>query len=138
MKRSLYNNTLVRQAMVSSIHVNGAVNGVAVDAGIFANDFRALMFIVSTHTITDGTHAFTVQESADGSTAWTNVPAERIQGTLPSVLAANDDTVYQFGATVEDKQFFRVVATTSGATTGGVYSAVAVMDSGSTSPVARA
>jgi hypothetical protein len=95
------------------------------------------MFVVSTATITDGTHAVTVEESADGSTGWAAVLPSRIQGSLPSIVSTDDGTFFYFGVIVETMQFLRIVITTSGATTGGVLSAVAVLGSGSMNPVAR-
>lgn len=136
MRNTLYNNTLVVAALASAARTNGTVNGTTVDLGAFGNDFRSVMFIVSTATVTDGTHAITMQDSPDG-TNWTAVPAAKRQGSLPTVLAANDDTLYQFGYIVGTNQYVRLVATTTGATTGGVYSAVAVLSEASSSPVAR-
>lgn len=137
MRNTLYTNTLVRQALTSAVRTNGTVNGTTVDLGVFGNDFRSVMFIVSTGTITDGTHAITMEDSPDG-TNWTAVPAGRQQGSLPSAVAASDDTFYQFGYIVGSNQYVRLVATTSGATSGGAFSAVAILSEGSSSPVARA
>lgn len=135
--RTLYNRSVVREALVSATRTNGTANGVAIDLGIFANDFRTVMFVVTTATITDGTHAITVEESADGSTGWTAVAASRVQGTLPSITSANDDTFFYFGVIVETLQYLRAVATTSGATTGGVFSIKAILADGGMNPPAR-
>ncbi len=136
MRRTLYNDTLVRQALTSAVRTNGTVNGTTVDLGIFANDFRSAMFVITTGTITDGSHAITMEDSPDG-TNWTAVSAERVQGSLPTIVAADDDTVFQFGYIVGTAQYVRIVATTSGATSGGAFSAVAILSGASSSPVAR-
>lgn len=135
--RTLYNGVLARQAMQSSVHTNGTVQGVAVDLGVFANDFRDVLFVVSTDAVTDGTHLFSAEESADGSTGWTAIPAARILGTAPSITTANPNTVFTFGVIPSSFQFVRCVVTTSGATTGGVYAAKALLGGGTFGPVLR-
>jgi hypothetical protein len=136
MRRTLYGRCLVQQALTSAVRTNGTVNGATVDLGLYGNDFRTVLFIVSTGTITDGSHAITMQDSPDGTT-WTAVPASRRQGSLPTIVAANDDTVFEFGYIVGTNQYVRLVATTSGSTTGGAFSAVAVCSEGGNSAVAR-
>jgi hypothetical protein len=133
---SLYNQALARVALPSVARTNGAANGTTVDTGIFGNDFRTVLFVISTGTITDGSHAVTLQDSADGSTGWTAVDSGSIQGTLPTITATDDDVILQFGHSVA-RQYLRLVVTTSGATTGGVFGAVAVMSDASSEPVAR-
>ena len=136
MRESLYTKGLARVALVSGARTNGTVNGAAVDSGIFGNDFRTVFFIVQTGTITDGTHAVAVQDSADGSTGWANVDAATLTGTVPTIGSADDDVVFQF-AHVLQKQYVRLTVTTSGATTGGIFAAVAVLYDASSEPVAR-
>lgn len=138
MRSSLYNRALTVAALPSAARTNAVVNGPTIDLGVFGNDFRGALFIVTSATITDGSHAITLQESADGSTGWTNVPASRRQGSLPTIVAANDDALFEFGYIAATQQYVRLVATTTGATTGGVFSAVAVLSDGSNSPAARA
>lgn len=136
MRSTLYSHSLVRVALTSATRTNGAVNGTTVDLGVFGNDFRTVLFVVQTGTVTDGTHAITVQDSPDGS-AWAAVDAAYLQGALPTITGTDDDAVFQFGYIAGTKQFVRLVATTSSATTGGVFSAVAVLGAASSSPVAR-
>lgn len=135
MRATLYNRCLSRTALPSAARTNGTANGTTVDTGIYGNDFRTVLFVVSTGTITDGSHAITVQDSNDGS-SWATADAGNIQGSLPTVVAANDDTLFEFGY-IPAKQYVRLVVTTSGATTGGVFSAVAVLSEASNTPVAR-
>lgn len=136
MRDTLYTDTLARVALTIGTRTNGTVNGTTVDTGVFGNDFRSVMFVVLAGTITDGSHAITVQDSADGST-WATADSSLIQGSLPTITGTNDDTVFEFGYVVANRQYVRVVATTSAATTGGVFGAVALLSSGSVAPVAR-
>jgi hypothetical protein len=133
---SLYNQSLARVALPSAARTNAVVNGTTVDTGIFGNDFRTVLFVIQTGVITDGSHAVTLQDSADGSTGWTAVDSGTIQGALPTIVATDDDTVLQFGHSVV-RQYLRLVVTTTGATTGGIFAAVAVMSDASSDPVAR-
>lgn len=137
MRDTLYTQALAREALPSAgARTNGTVNGTSVDTGVFGNDFRSVLLVVQTGTITDGSHAITVQDSADGS-SWATADSALIQGSLPTIVAADDGAVFQFGY-LANRQYVRLVATTSGATTGGVFSAVAVLYDASSTPVARA
>jgi hypothetical protein len=136
MRSTLYTNALVRVALTSAARTNGTVNGTTVDLGVFGNDFKSVLFVVQTGTITDGSHAISVQDSPDGS-AWAAVDASQIQGTAPTIISTSDDTLFEVGYIPGTKQYVRLVATTSGATTGGVFSALAVLGSASSNPVAR-
>ncbi|WP_330253136.1 hypothetical protein OG874_00525 [Nocardia sp. NBC_00565] len=137
MRETLYVKTLVRVALPATVlDDDEATNGTTVDLGVFGNDFRTVMFVVQTGTVTDGTHAFTLEESVNG-TDWTAVPAARVQGVLPTVAAAHDDAVFSFGYIPSTQQYVRCVVTSASTTTGGVIGAVAVCSEGSNSPVAR-
>lgn len=98
---------------------DGTANGSSVDRMVNGGMQDAVV-LVTTGTITDGSHALTVEDSADGSTGWTAVSASQLQGSAPTVVAANDDTAFQFGVRAT-RRFLRVVAVTTGATTGGVF-----------------
>jgi len=137
MRSTLYTNSLVRVALPSAARTNGTVNGTTVDLGVFGNDFRSVLFVVQTGTITDGSHAVTVQDSADGS-AWAAVDAAQLQGAAPTITSTADDTLFEVGYIPGTKQYVRLSVTTSSATTGGVFAAVAVLGEASSRPVARA
>lgn len=137
MRSTLYSHSLVRAALTSAARTNGTVNGTTVDLGVFGNDFRSVLFVVYTATVTDGTHTISIQDSPDGS-AWSAVDAAAVQGTAPAITSTADDTVYEFGYIPGTRQYVRLVAVTAGATTGGVFGAVAVLGTASSSPVARA
>jgi len=136
MRATLYTHSLVRVALTSAARTNGTVNGTTVDLGVFGNDFRSVLFVVHTGSITDGSHAISLQDSPDGS-AWAAVDAAHLQGTAPTITSANDDAVFEVGYIPGTKQYVRLVVVTTGATTGGIFSAVAVLGGASSSPVAR-
>jgi hypothetical protein len=133
--RSIYSGTLTRRALTSVARTNGTANGDTVDTAVFGNNFRTVMFAILTATITDGSHVVSLEDSDNGS-AWSAVPADRIQGSLPTIVAANDDTIFEVGCVVT-RRYVRVVVTTSTATTGGVFGAVALLGAPSVSPPAR-
>lgn len=118
---NLYGKTLYRRSLSPAARTNGTANGAAVDTAEKGGADDVLVAVI-TGTITDGTHAITVEESADGSTGWAAVPAGRIQGSQPTIAAANDDTHFLYGVETSAR-YLRVVATTSGATTGGLFAA---------------
>lgn len=136
MRRTLYTHALARVALLSAARGNGTANGATVDTSVFGNDFRTVLFVVWSATITDGTHVVSVQDSDDGST-WAAAAAHLVQGTPPTIVSTSDDAVFDFGY-IPARQYVRLVVTTTGATTGGVFGAVAVLSESSAAPVARA
>lgn len=130
---STYNLTAYARTLSPALRTDGSANGVAVDRAVNGGMQDAVV-IVSTGTITDGSHAITIQDSADGSTGWTAVAADQIQGSLPTVVAANDDTVFTFGV-LASRRYLRVVATTSTSTTGGILGAGILLGSPRYAPV---
>lgn len=137
MRDTLYTKSLARAALPSaSIATNTTTNGTTVDLGVFGNDFRTVLFVVHTATITDGSFAFSLEES-DDATAWTAVPSDRVQGSLPTVVAVNDNVVFTFGYIPAGGQYVRCVVVSTSVTSGGVMGAVAVCSGAGSSPVAR-
>lgn len=138
MRRTLYTHTRsVRALPITTIGINGIRKGSVVDLGEFGNDFRDILFLVYCGAITDGTHAFTVEDSDDGVT-YTAVAAGQILGDLPSVVAADDfrQNGLDFGV-INARQYVRLVVTSSGVTSGGIIGATAVVSEGSTAPAVR-
>lgn len=133
---TIYNNTLAIIALTSATRTNGAVDGAAIDTNQFNNRFQDVAFVITTGTITDGSVAVTVEESDSSSSGFAAVDSSRVLGTLPTIASTDDDTVKSFGVR-PTKRYVRIVATTTGATTGGVFSAVALLGNGSIRPVAR-
>lgn len=132
--RTTFNTTLTVKALGSGTVQTGTTNGVAIDTAVFGNNFRDLSFAILSGTLTDGTYAVTVEESDSSGSGYAAVPSRRVIGSLPSFAAADDDTVKSVGAR-PTKRYVRVVITATGATTGGVLAAVAVLGNGSNNPV---
>ncbi|MEW1719781.1 hypothetical protein [Streptomyces sp. NPDC093109] len=129
---STYNQTLFRRSLSPVARVDGTANGVAVDRAVNGGMQDAVV-LVSTGTITDGSHAIAVQDSDDGTTGWQAVPADQLQGAVPTVVAINDDTVFETGV-LASRRYLRVVAVTTGSTTGGVFGAGILLGSPRTAP----
>lgn len=126
MRDSLYDSTVTRPALAIALRTNGSVNGITVDKMYQNNMFRAVMFSVITGTLTDGTITVTLQDSPDNS-AWTAVDASYVQGAITLASTADDSTA-EMGYT-GPQRYVRVVAVTSGATTGGTFGAIAILGS---------
>lgn len=134
----LYNELISRVALAVAARLNGTANGVTIDrtdpTGGTDSTTSALL-VVFAGTITDGSHAVTVQVSDDGS-AWSAAPIENLQGSLPTITATDDDRLFEIGYT-GPRRYLRVVVTTTGATTGGVFGAVAILGGAGQTPVQR-
>lgn len=122
MRTTLYNIARAKATLAIALRTNGTANGTTVDLHENKDASRSAMLIVQSGTITDGSHAITLQESDNGS-AWSNVAAAELQGAAPTITATDDDLLYEVGY-VGSKRYLRAVAVTSGATTGGTFGAV--------------
>lgn len=137
MRSSLYTQTHAVPALTPVVRTaNTTVNGTTVDTSMFGNDFRAVLFVITAGAITDGTHTFAVQDSADGS-AWAAADSAQIQGALPALTTADANKVFYLGYLVGTRPYVRLTVTTAAATSGGLFGAAAVCSSASSSPVAR-
>lgn len=136
--RTLHTHSLTQVALPVGVQDSaGTVDGSTVDLGVFGNDFRTVLFVVHAGTVTDGTHTFSLEESADGQD-WSPVAARHVQGTPVALSDANDVGVHQFGYIVHTLRYVRLSVEVADTTTGGVYGAVAVCAGGSQSEPARA
>jgi hypothetical protein len=127
--RTTYSSTLVQKALASATIQTGTTNGIAIDTGVFGNNFREALFVVHSAVLTDGSYALTFEESAA-------VDSSRVVGSLPT-FALTDDNVWNSFGVRPTKRYVRIVVTATGATTGGVLAATAVLGSGGNNPVAR-
>lgn len=128
----IYDSTVGRLSVTPAVRANGTVNGAAVNLGATGAD--SALVVILTGTITDGSHAVTVEESASGTGGWAAVPAGRLSGTPPTIGAANDDTQFEVGVTAA-QPFLRVVVVTTGATTGGAFAAAVITGDPGATPV---
>lgn len=115
---------VIKTASVVQSLVPAARTASADGAGVDLAGFERALVVVSSGTITDGTHTIEVQESDDNS-SFSAVADADLEGTEPAIAAANDDTVWELGY-VGTKRYIRAVVTVAGATTGGVYGAQVV------------
>jgi len=132
--RNLNSNVLIQQALTSQTVQTGTVTGAAVDTGVNGNNFRDVLFAVGSSTLTDGSYAFTVEESDSSGSGYAAVDSSRVLGSLPTFAATDDDTWKSFGVR-PTKRYVHLVITATSATTGGKLYAVAVLASGSNHPV---
>ncbi|MER5912322.1 hypothetical protein ABT124_17960 [Streptomyces sp. NPDC001982] len=135
MRRTAYSDGVARPALAIATRTNGAVNGITVDRHYNNNACRSVMFVVQSGTMTDGSVAITVQDSPDNS-VWTAVDPAFVQGALPTIASTDSNKTYDIGYT-GPQRFVRLVATTSGATTGGTFGAVAYMSGARRRPAAH-
>src|SRR6187551_2242341 len=110
----------------TAVVANGDTDGTAIGLDQSGVDFRSVMFVLMVGTRTDGTYTAVPQESANGSTGWTAVPAERLLGSA-AVAAANG--VGEIGVIPDPSSspFVRLRVTATTVTTGAVISAVALL-----------
>jgi hypothetical protein len=137
MKSSMNGTTLTKVSLAPIVRTaNAAVNGTAVDRSEFKNFARSLGVVILTGVITDGSHAVTLEVS-DNNSDWVAAQTGFLQGSLPTLVAADDNVVKEFSYTGPER-YIRVVITTSGATSGGIFGAVVLLQGVRRQPVARA
>lgn len=96
----------------------------ATGTGVDLAGFDAATIYVFQGATTDGTWTATVQDSADNITFGTAT----INGSLATMTSATTTTVQEVGYGMA-KRYVRVLITETGATTGGVLSAIVVKGS---------
>lgn len=132
---STYNSTLFKRTLSPAARTDGTANGVAVDRAVNGGMQDAVL-LVSTGTVTDGSTAITIEDSADGTNDWQAVAAAQILGSLPTLVAANDDTVFEVGV-LSTRRYLRAVAVTTSSTTGAIFGAAFLLGRPRYAPVAR-
>jgi hypothetical protein len=132
MHPSPYENLSVKRTLAPATRTATA-DGTTVDRVAGGLRFQDALVVIDAGVVTDGTHTFVVQESADGS-SWAAAADSDLQGTEPAVTSANDDRVYEIGY-LGSARYLRVAVTVAGATTGGVYSAAVVLSNPRRGPV---
>jgi hypothetical protein len=116
--KDLYNNLSGAQSLAPAARAASA-NGTGVDL----QGYDAAVVAIDAGLWTDGTHAFTLEESDALASGYSAVAAADLLGSQPTIDAADEDeTVYTFGYR-GGKRYVRVVQTVSGATTGMVAGA---------------
>lgn len=136
MRDTLYNSARAVLSLAPAvIGANGASNGTAVHLGLNKQNFRVATVVALTGAWTDGAYAVSVEESANGTTGWTAVPAARLQGSA-SLSAAN--SVGEIGVIPDPlKPYLRAVVTASAVTTGATVGAIILLGMPGQEPVIR-
>lgn len=115
---SLRGNTYERALTFRSLSIasrgNGTYQGTAMDTASKGGADGANAWALS-GSITDGTFAFTVEESADGSTGWVTIPTSRVNGTQATFTGADDNTLMEWGFSTS-LRYVRLVLTVASAT----------------------
>lgn len=120
-----YNSLKPVETLAIVARTNGTVNGAGVDRNLAGKMYQAAVIVVHTGTMTDGSHAVTIQESDDNS-SWTNVAAGDLQGVAPTIVSTDDNVIFTVGYRGL-KRYVRAIVVTSGATTGGIFGAQALL-----------
>jgi hypothetical protein len=135
-RTSVYNSSIAKATLAPALRAATA-NGTTVDR--MSNElsaFRSAMLAVNVGTVTDGTHAFKLQDSPNNSD-WTDVAAGFLQGSAISVTSANDEALFELGYTGHQRYLRAVVTVTGAPATGGVYGAVLVLSGARRTPIPR-
>lgn len=132
-RNSVYTNVTARRSLAPASRTSTAT-GASVDRNAGRDMHRTAMVLVSTGTITDGTHTIEVQDSDNGSD-FTAVDDAFLQGIEPTIEATDDDGLFFIGY-IGVRRYLRVMATVSGApTTGGIVGAVVLLGEPRRGPV---
>ncbi|MFD9306132.1 hypothetical protein ACFWCB_26345 [Streptomyces sp. NPDC060048] len=126
--RDIYSNVLVKASLKPAARTATA-NGTGVDRadGSNASMYQDALVVLSSGTVTDGTHTITIEDSDDNS-SFATVAAAYLEGdTPPALITSNDETVYETRY-IGGKRYLRVVTTVTGSpATGGLYAADVVL-----------
>lgn len=125
MRRSLYNLAhAVISVNAATISSNTTTTGTGVDLHANLDHAQSALVLVQSGTLTDGSYAVTLEESADNST-FNTVAAPDLQGTAPTYASTDDNKMTVLGY-VGSKRYLRVKIVSTSVTSGGVMSAVIV------------
>jgi len=99
--------------------------------------FESIEFVLQSGTITDGAYAILLEEGDDAALSdAATLDSELTLGALTGFVAADDDATIRVGSIGKDR-YQRVSLVSTGVTTGGTFSAVVVLGTPHTAPVAQ-
>lgn len=129
----LQNTTRVLRALPA---VNRATNVVTAGDIIDLQDFGSVMFVIMSGTISDGSFDVAIEHGNDPtlSDATTAATVDEIIGQAPSFSATDDDVVKRISYR-RLKRYCRLSVTQTGAVSGGVLGAIAVLGNPRIAPV---
>lgn len=129
--KDLHNNIGVVNALDSTaIGSNTTTNGEVIDTA----GFESIEFVIKSETLTDGSYAPTITEGdesdlSDGATA-----TDLIGAASDATFAATDDNTVKKIGYKGGKRYVRLNIVSTGVTTGGTLSAVAVKGNARSKP----
>ena len=130
--RDLHHNISAVSALNPQVVTTSAVNGAIVDT----LGYNAVEFIFTSATITDGT-SYTVSISEGDAANLSDAAAVTdLLGSAPVFAATDDNTTKRVGVVGTGKRYLRATLTPVGATSGGTFSAVAILGHPLSAPVA--
>lgn len=116
MKQDVKSNFSITENFALGLYANGANNGAAVDLGAAISVAFVCLMVADG---TNGTVAFKLQHSADGSTDWTDEVAGA--GNDTTVSLTDDSAMATLNVVNPRRRYYRVVATADVAdATGGI------------------
>jgi hypothetical protein len=106
----------------AAISTNTTTNGLVIDL----QGYESARFDIASATITDGSYTCSLQEgtASDGSDM-ADVAASQVLGS--AVFAASDDNTVKSLSYLGSKRYARVKIVSTGVTTGGTFSALAIL-----------
>lgn len=134
----VYDAVVGVKCLTSVARTNGTVSGDTVDkvrtrvSDSAVNIFQSVNFVILTATLTDGVHTITVEDSDDNS-VWGAAAAADTSAASVVTASTNDDTQFELGYHGA-KRYCRLKVVTTGATTGGILGAVAVLGQAKKTP----
>lgn len=85
------------------------------------NNFESALIVIDAGSYTDGTHAFSVDESDQSGSGFSSVDGNQLSQSPPTIDgAADDDQQYYIGYT-GDQRYIDVNVSVSGTSTGAIY-----------------
>lgn len=135
MEYDLHNNVLQKAALdTTAISTNTTTAGAIIDT----KGFESIEFVVQAGTLTDGAYTVKLEDGDDsGLSDAADVSSELVLGGLPAFADTEDNAVKRVGS-ISKKRYQRLSIVSTGVTTGGTLSAVALLSHARSAPTASA
>lgn len=132
-REQVSNLRLLPARNAAAITTNTTTNGIEIDT----QGFSSLTFAIQSATITDGNYAILIEETDTTGSGYATVAAADLTVAVASVafIATDDNVVKKIGYTGA-RRFVRLSFVSTGVTTGGTLSALAILGDPSFAPAA--
>ena len=132
-REQVSNLRLLPARNAAAITTNTTTNGIEIDT----QGFSSLTFAIQSATITDGNYAILIEETDTTGSGYATVAAADLTVAVASVafIATDDNVVKKIGYTGA-RRFVRLSFVSTGVTTGGMLSALAILGDPSFAPAA--